>query len=739
MTQENRYLKSQESISEKGFHDVDSVQGIGATLQPASGLYTKNLTDLPVDLASLLRALWRRKVWILVIWLLFSSAAAFLALTATPVYESRAALELKTLPALPKSDLHSETSMSKVTEKKYMEAMKRLLSSRKLALMVITELGLHLETEASDSGEQITDRAGLSEKELKSAHAGAFQSMLSVSIEKGGVTGVINLSYLDGSPKKAADILSTLIDQFWLIIYERPEIAFSKERNHIAQMISQAQEKLDHAYDTLNMFLSENDIFFLENVDVMTKKDIEITSSQLLELSKKAEQASHERIQAEVVLNQARSNPEGIAEVTASPLIMLLKEELAKALASEADMTAVYTSGHSSRQAISAKIISLKQAIEREKKNIIQTIAHTFEKAVSKEKDLLGRVEKMKDYVIRKKALKGEYDAIEAEIEINRKVYQSVLQQYEALKIETVFPFTLNMIDPPLVPTKPLKPNKGFLIILGMTIGIVFGASIALLMEFTNPGLRAPIEAERRTGLPMLGAVPSMRVRKEFRTMDDQEQFSHLGAWPEFNQSFSNPAGIILSSPGLSISITSPESDEGKTVTAVGICLQLIRAGKKVLLIDGDFLTSNLERLFYLEQSSGLLDILETMVREPSHKCRLDQLPVVAESAGGGKLYAMKTGMGQVHSTPLGLIETPSFIDMLAQYKNEADYIIFITPPMLREVATYIINRATNTTMLVLKERQSKLKDAVRATEVMHRVGISILGLIVTESDYYAK
>ena len=727
-------MNSMPESTQKKTQENQSNSGFNSTAVP--GLYNVNLTDLPVDFASLLRALWRRK-WVAVgIWVFFTLAAIYSLIIAVPIYESRAALELKALPALPKSELHSETSMSKVTEKKYMEGMKRLLSSRKLALMVIKKMKLHQIDEAGPSG--------LAEEDLVNAYSGVFQSALSVNLEKGGVTGVINLAYQDTSAQKTTDILTTLIDQFWLIIYERPEILFSKERNHLKLMIDEAQVKLDRAYDTLNTFLTGNDIFFLENIDVMTKKDIEITSSQLLELSKKAEQASHERIQVEVVLNQARINPEGIEKFTESPLVMVLKEELAKERVSYADLVAVYAKGHTKLKAGKAKITSIVQAIASEKKNIIQTIAHKFETAVSKEKDLKNRVEQMKSYVIRKKALKGEYDAIEAEIEINRKVYQSVLQQYEALKIETVFPFTLSMIDPPLVPTRPVKPDKMMRLFIGIIIGLVFGSSLALLIEFTNPGLRAPVEAERRTGIPMLGVTPPLNTKKELKVMAPYEQYRHLGAWPEFNRSFSNPVGILLSSTGMSISVTSPESDDGKTLTGLGICQQLIRAGKKVLLIDADFSNSRLDQIFDLSQSPGLLDILEQRVgnkiRNSEFDHHIDELPIISTSAGGGILFGLKTGMENKNTaTPLGLIETPAFIDLLSQYQEEADYVVIITPPLLREVVTYIINRATTTTVLVLKERKSKIKDAVRAAEIMTRVGISILGLMITESDYYNK
>ncbi len=713
-----------------------------AYMDSGHAIQNVNYTDLPIDIASFFRALWRRKWSILIIWILFQAIAIYSAFTAIPIYKSRAALELKVLPALPKSELHSEASMSKVNEKKYMEAMKRLLSSRKLGMMVIKKLSLHKKDAGFKTVLQANpsqqDQQTFSDDEQIKAYVWLFLNDLSVSIEKGGITGVINLGFTNESPKKAYEVLTELIDQFWLIMYERPEIAFAKERNHMKQMIEEAQKKLDVAYDTLNTFLSENDIFFLENVDVMTKKDIEITSSQLLELSKKSEDASIDRINAQTIWNLAVADPEGIEEVTESYLIITLKEELALAEAELAKISVIYTPQESSRKAVMAKVISLKRAVKKERNNILETIRHNFEKERLKEKSIIAEVEKMKAYVIRKKALKGEYDSIEAEIEINRKVYQSVLQQYEALKIETLFPFTLNMIDPPLLPHRPVKPRKSIRVILGFIVGIVFGTSLALLIEFTNPGLRAPVEAERRTGLPVLGTVPPVQTRKKLKAMNEFQRFQALEGWPEFNRAFNDTAGIMLSKPGMCISVTSPKSEEHKELVALGLCRHLIQAGKNVLLIDADFSNSQLDKIFDIEDEPGLLDILAEKVKNSKSHHPLSNHKPVLNSASGGNLYVLKTGITRNRNTPLGLIETHAFVEMLDQYKSETDYIIIISPPLLREVASYIINRATDTTMLVLQERRSKIKDAVRATEVMVRVGISILGLVVTESDSYS-
>src|SRR5262249_19843751 len=62
--------------------------------------------------------------------------------------------------------------------------------------------------------------------------------------------------------------------------------------------------------------------------------------------------------------------------------------------------------------------------------------------------------------------------------------------------------------------------------------------------------------------------------------------------------------------PLKSLLLTSAQPEEGKTTVAVGLALPLVRAGKRVLLVDADLRRPALHRVFGLENDNGLAEVL---------------------------------------------------------------------------------------------------------------------------------
>src|SRR5262249_1464781 len=62
--------------------------------------------------------------------------------------------------------------------------------------------------------------------------------------------------------------------------------------------------------------------------------------------------------------------------------------------------------------------------------------------------------------------------------------------------------------------------------------------------------------------------------------------------------------------PLKSLLLTSAQPEEGKTTVAVGLALALVRAGKRVLLVDADLRRPALHRVFGLENDNGLAEVL---------------------------------------------------------------------------------------------------------------------------------
>jgi len=74
---------------------------------------------------------------------------------------------------------------------------------------------------------------------------------------------------------------------------------------------------------------------------------------------------------------------------------------------------------------------------------------------------------------------------------------------------------SFSLIEPPLVSTKPQKPNRAKIFIMGVIISIGIGIGLALIFEFLVGGVRGYDEISRITGSVPLVIIPMLTVKDE--------------------------------------------------------------------------------------------------------------------------------------------------------------------------------------------------------------------------------
>ena len=75
--------------------------------------------------------------------------------------------------------------------------------------------------------------------------------------------------------------------------------------------------------------------------------------------------------------------------------------------------------------------------------------------------------------------------------------------------------FTL--IDPPIVPEKPIRPNRLALILVGFVLALGVGAGIGTVLEFMDRSIRRPEELSSIVKYPVLAIVPYWETQQEAR------------------------------------------------------------------------------------------------------------------------------------------------------------------------------------------------------------------------------
>ena len=66
----------------------------------------------------------------------------------------------------------------------------------------------------------------------------------------------------------------------------------------------------------------------------------------------------------------------------------------------------------------------------------------------------------------------------------------------------------VSMVQTAAVPRKPVRPQKGLNIALGIISGAVSGLGLGFFSEYTGRGLSAPESGKKHLGLPAFGTVP---------------------------------------------------------------------------------------------------------------------------------------------------------------------------------------------------------------------------------------
>ena len=70
------------------------------------------------------------------------------------------------------------------------------------------------------------------------------------------------------------------------------------------------------------------------------------------------------------------------------------------------------------------------------------------------------------------------------------------------------------VLDPAILPEKPIKPNKTMIIAAGIVVGLGIGLGLLLLLEYFDHSIHSIEEAEKFfEGIPILGVIPNMKTK----------------------------------------------------------------------------------------------------------------------------------------------------------------------------------------------------------------------------------
>lgn len=178
------------------------------------------------------------------------------------------------------------------------------------------------------------------------------------------------------------------------------------------------------------------------------------------------------------------------------------------------------------------------------------------------------------------------------------------------------------------------------------------------------------------------------------------------------------------------IMVTSSGPAEGKSTTVANLAVTFAQLGKKVLLVDADLRKPTVHYTFGVNNLFGFTTVLtkqrplESVVRETEIQ----------------DLYVLTSG--PIPPNPAELLISKSMEQFIEEAKEQFDYILFDTPPLLAVADPQILANQCDGSILVVFSERTEIEQAKKAKELLENAHSKLLGVVLNhkeaqKNDYY--
>ena len=170
--------------------------------------------------------------------------------------------------------------------------------------------------------------------------------------------------------------------------------------------------------------------------------------------------------------------------------------------------------------------------------------------------------------------------------------------------------------------------------------------------------------------------------------------------------------------------IASTHENTGKSTVIINLAVSFTQINKRVLMIDADMRCPTVHMYFGVEKNHvGLSEAISGIEHDVVMKDILPNLDLVTS--------------GRIPPNPAELINSPRFVELLNQWKQEYDIIFIDFPPIGIVSDAVAVCQSITGYIFAVRSGKNNAKAVKAAVESMERLGAKIVGLVL--NDYNLK
>ncbi|WP_231498801.1 CpsD/CapB family tyrosine-protein kinase [Gordonia alkanivorans] len=229
--------------------------------------------------------------------------------------------------------------------------------------------------------------------------------------------------------------------------------------------------------------------------------------------------------------------------------------------------------------------------------------------------------------------------------------------------------------------------------------------------------IRDERDVDEVVGLSILTSVPSDLPSSNRSAVSFEAGGSIAGE--SYRRLRTNLAFVRVDDPVRTIVVTSPNPEEGKTITAINLAAVLAESGKTVVLVDGDLRRPTVAGRIGVNGGIGLTNILLGDA-EPDE---------VVQSTDRRGLYVLASG--PIPPNPTELLGSERARDVVEDLSSRYDYVVIDTTPVLPVSDAAVVGQYADGALVVLRSNRTRRSDAAEAVMRLQMAKISILGTVL--------
>ena len=722
-----------------------------ASTYPSYGPPIVAKEDALIDIQKLLQIV-RRRFWImLLVFVLTVAAVTALTVRMTPVYttSTRVIVDsrdtqivegfregISTTTAAIDTEvqvIRSRTLLSKVVERLQLQTLPEFNPSLNIDPNAKPGLVDRAKTFVKGilPGGSDETNAAPAETEAEKAER-EFQTAVSilggkVNVTRVGATYIIDILATSESPTLAAQIADTVAKEYEVDQLNAKFEANKRETGFLEEKLSALREEVRQAESAVTAYMIAYNLTDAEGNSIAEQEITRVTTDLT---NAEAELAAAQARLTNVRSTLARGgSTDSVAEVLGSAVIGELRRQQAEIARQRAELSSRYGPRPPEILRISSEAADINAQISAEMGRIVSSLEGEVDVAESRVRSLRANQSRNRSNLARDNRARVALGELEREAESKRLVYQRYLEtNNEQGSSEKYAQADARILSTAAIPTSPSFPRTKLNIALGMILGLMLAAGLALLAELMDNYFSTPEDIERMFGQSSIGSIPLLTKLKSFGKKE-MSPADYLIANPlsAFAESVRNlRASIIfadLDKESKTVSITSSLPDEGKTSMTYCLGRMSAMSGARTIIIDGDFRRRQLTEVIGFEPERGFIEHLFGEVT-------LEEATYIDEQTG---LHILP--LTNARNTPRDVFGSKAFDALVESLKDSYDLIVIDTGPILLMAESRVVASKTDQVIVVAKWRSTSRWTVQETLKILNDFNANIAGIAMTFVD----